>query len=186
MVGSKSENSKKRLYHQINIRLDQETFTLLNDIAKEENHGSPATHASQIIRQYVEFYYYKIHRGDITFSQPIIRKFVESIGENEFEEISKYAANFIINEIKSQEGPVSYEILVEHILKWNKGNHLVMNRFEQDGGSDIFVSRHNLGANWSEIECKTYSKIFEMIGKTVINQEYDKEDMFSFEVIVKR
>ena len=61
-----------------------------------------------------------------------------------------------------------------------------MNRFEQDSGSDIFVSRHNLGRNWSEMECKTYCKIFEIIEKTVINQEYNKEDMFSLEVIVKR
>ena len=128
----------------------------------------------------------KIHRGDIIFSQPIIRKFVESINQDKFEEITDFTANFIINEIKSQEGPLNYETLVDHILKWNKGNHLVMNRFEQDSGSDIFVSRHNLGANWSEMECKTYSKIFEIIEKTVINQEYDEEDMFSFEVIVKR
>ena len=158
----------------------------LNEIAKEENHNSAATHAAQIIKQYVEFYYYKIHRGDITFSQPIIRKFIDSADKSNFGKIANFTASFILNEIKAQEGPVTYEVLVDHILKWNKGNHLVMNRFEQDNGSDIFISKHSLGRNWSEIECKTYAKMFESIGKTVINLEYDKEEMFSFEVIVKR
>jgi len=71
--------------------------------------------------------------------------------------------------------------LIDHILKWNKGNHLIFNKIEKDD-CDVFISRHNLGRNWSEIECKTYTTAFELIGETVINAEFE-DDIFSFEVV---
>ena len=98
-------------------------------------------------------------------------------------------ARHIIKEIRLQEGTVTYPVLVERILKWNNLNRLSLNRIKQnninnhndDCCSDVFVSKHSLGFNWSELECKTYTKAFEMVGQSVISNEYD-EDTFCIEV----
>ena len=137
-----------------------------------------------------------MRRGDIIFSQPILRKMLGALDKSHIEDVSEFMASHIIKEIKIQEGDVSYFSLIEHILKWNKANHLSLNKIKKKPNgnnidrknlneSDVFVSRHNLGKIWSEMECKTYKRVFEMIGKTVISSEYD-EDTFSFEVIGTR
>ena len=134
----------------------------------------------------MEVYYCKMRRGDIIFSQPSLRKILESINPSRLNDISEFMANHIVKEIKLQEGDVDYDILSEHILKWNKANHLSLNRIEKKNNQtneefDVFLSRHSLGKNWSEIECKTYKKTFEIIGNVVSSCEYD-EDMFSLTV----
>lgn len=107
--------------------------------------------------------------------------------KSEIDKISEFMAKHIIKEIKLQEADVTYPVLSERILKWNKGNSLQLNRIRQknshnDDCLDVFISKHNLGCNWSELECKTYTKAFEMIGQNVISSEYE-EDMFCIKVI---
>jgi len=183
-----SELQGKKI-HQLNIRLDHENFTLLNQISKDTKQ-SPGTVGSQIVSQWIEFYYYKIHRGDVIFPKQVLRKIVDILDKSKIDKVSKFMAKHIIKEIRLQEGTVTYPVLVEHILKWNNVNHLSLNRIKQnnnnhnDYGSDIFVSKHSLGCNWSELECKTYTNAFEMMGQSVISNEYD-EDMFCIEVVNK-
>jgi len=176
--------SGKKTY-QLNIRLDHENFTLLNQISKDAKQ-SPSTVGSQIISQWIEFYYYKIHRGDVIFSRQILRKIIDILDKSKIDKISEFMARHIIKEIRLQKGDVTYSVLAEHILKWNKGNHLQLNRIRQNNNhndySDVFISKHNLGFNWSELECKTYTRAFELIGQTIISSEYD-EDMFCIKVI---
>lgn len=156
-------------------------------MSKDVKQG-PSTIGSQIISQWVELYCYKIHRGDVIFSKQILKKIIGILDKSKIEYVSKFTAKHIIKEIKLQEGDVTYSVLSDHILKWNKINHLQLNRIRQnknnhdDDCSDMFVSKHNLGCNWSELECKTYTKVFELIGKNVIFSEYD-EDMFCIKVI---
>ena len=177
--------------HQLNIRLDHENFILLNQISKDTKQ-SPSTVGSQIVSQWIEFYYYKIRRGDVIFSKQVLRKIISILDKSKIDRISKSMAKHIINEIKLQEGTVTYPVLVEHILKWNNLNHLSINRIKQsnnnnhndDSCSDVFVSKHSLGCNWSELECKTYTKAFEIVGQSVISNEYDK-DMFCIKVTNK-
>lgn len=121
------------------------------------------------------------------FSRQILKKIVSILDKSKIDKVSEFMAKHIINEIRLQEGDVTYPVLVEHILKWNKGNHLKLNRIRQnnnhtDDYSDMFISKHNLGCNWSELECKTYTKAFELIGQIIISREYD-EDTFCFTVI---
>jgi len=109
------------------------------------------------------------------------------LDKSKIDKVSEFMAKHIIKEIKLQEGNVTYPVLSDHILKWNKVNRLQLNRIRQnnnhdDDCSDMFVSKHNLGCNWSELECKTYTKAFELIGENVISSEYD-EDMFCIKVI---
>ena len=179
---------KSKMY-QLNIRLDEKIFGMLNKISYESSQN-PSALGSCIVRQWIEFYYCKMRRGDVILSQPILRKILGTIDKSRLDEVSEFTANYMIKEIKMQEGDVDYPILVDHILKWNRVNHLHMSMIEKTNHhhtneSDIFTSRHNLGGNWSEMECQTYKKTFEMIGKTILSSEYD-DDTFSFEVIKKR
>lgn len=172
--------------HQLNIRLNHENFALLNQISKDAKQ-SPSTIGSQIISQWIEFYYYKIHRGDVIFSKQVLKKIIGILDKSEIDKISEFMAKHIIKEIRLQEADVTYPVLSDRILKWNKGNSLQLNRIRQknshnDDCLDVFISKHNLGCNWSELECKTYTKAFEMIGQNVISSEYE-EDMFCIKVI---
>jgi hypothetical protein len=171
---------------QLNIRLNQKNFAILEQISREINQ-SPSTVGSQIISQWVEFYYYKIHRGDVVLSRQILRKIIGILDKSKIEEVSKFMARHIINEIRLQEGEVTYPILTEHILKWNKGNGLQLNKIrhndnQDDECLDVFISKHNLGCNWSELECKTYTNAFGMVKQNVMHSEYD-EEMFCIKVI---
>ena len=172
--------------HQLNIRLNHENFVLLNQISNDVKQ-SPSSVGSQIISQWMEFYHYKIHRGDVIFSKQVLKKIIEILDKSDIDKISEFMAKHIIKEIRLQEVDVTYSILSDRILKWNKGNSLQLNRFKQnidhnDDCLDVFISKHNLGCNWSELECKTYTKTFEMIGQNVISSEYE-EDMFCIKVI---
>ena len=175
--------------HQLNIRLNRENFALLNQISKDVKQ-SPSTIGSQIISQWVEFYYYKICRGDVIFSKQVLKKIIGILDKSEIDSISKFTAKHIIKEIKLQEGDVTYPVLSDRILKWNKGNSLQLNRIKQNNNHDddyldVFISKHNLGCNWSELECKTYTRAFEMIGQHVDSSEYE-EDMFCIKVINRK
>jgi len=178
----------KNKMHQLNIRLDEKNFEILNKISRESSQ-SPSTLGSYIVKQWIEFYYCKMRRGDVIFSQPILKKLLDALDKSHIDDVSEFMANYIIKEIKMQEGDVKYSVLVDHIIKWNRANHLpisVIEKTNHDANeSDIFVSHHNLGRTWSEMECKTYMQAFEMIGKTIMSNEYD-EDTFSFEVIKTR
>ena len=173
--------------HQLNIRLNHENFILLNQMSKDTKQG-PSTIGSQIVSQWIEFYCYKIHKGDVIFSKQLLKKIIGILDKSKIDKVSEFMARHIIKEIKLQEGYVTYPVLSDHILKWNKVNRLQLNRIRQnnnhDDCSDMFVSKHNLGCNWSELECKTYTKAFELIGENVISSEYD-EDMFCIKVIVR-
>ena len=183
-MGNKLSGKKT---HQLNIRLNQKNYTILDQISKDQNQ-SPSTVGSQIISQWIEFYYYKMHRGDVIFSRQILKKIMGILDKSKIDKVSEFMAKHIIKEIRLQEGNVTYPVLTEHILKWNKGNNLKLNKITQNDvgnyndSSDMFISKHSLGCNWSELECKTYTKAFEMIGKTVVSREYD-EDSFCFSVI---
>ena len=121
------------------------------------------------------------------FSKQVLKKIIGILDKSKIDKVSEFMASHIIKEIKLQEWDVTYPVLFDRIIKWNKVNRLQLNKIRQDGNhdddcSDIFISKHNLGCNWSELECKTYTKAFEMIGQNVISSEYD-EDMFCIKVI---
>ena len=155
-------------------------MAILQQIADDMN-LTAGTLGTKIITDYVEFFYYKIQRGDVTLSQPILKVVFEALDSAKIDTIANKTADYIISEIKAQEGNVTYDILIEHFLKWNKGNHLLFNRIKQKD-SDIFVSKHSICRNWSEIQCKTYSNTFEMVGETVLEKSFDSNDSYSLEI----
>ena len=162
---------------QFNLRIKTDIMAILQQIADDMN-LTAGTLGTKIITDYVEFFYYKIQRGDVTLSQPILKTIFEALDSDMIDGIAKKTADYIISEIKAQEGNVTYEILIEHFSKWNKGNHLLFNRIKQKG-SDMFVSKHSICRNWSEIQCKTYANTFETIGETILEKDYDSDDSYS-------
>ena len=173
-----SNNNKNTV--QFNLRIKTDTMAILQQIADDMN-LTAGTLGTKIITDYVEFFYYKIQRGDITLSQPILKAIFKGIDSEKIDEIVKNTSKYILSEIKAQEGSVTYEILIEHFMKWNKGNHLLFNRIKQKG-SYMFVSKHSICRNWSEIQYKTYANVFEMVGRTVLSRDYDSDDSYSMEV----
>jgi len=165
---------------QFNLRIKTDIMAILQQIADDMN-LTAGTLGTKIITDYVEFFYYKIQRGDVTLSQPILKTTFEALDSKMIDEIAKKTAKYILSEIKAQEGNITYEILIEHFLKWNKGNHLLFNRIKQKG-SDMFVSKHSVCKNWSEIQCKTYANTFEMVGETVLGKDFDSDDSYSLEI----
>ncbi len=165
---------------QFNLRIKPNSLTILRHIAKEMN-LTPSSLGAKIITDYLEFYYYKIQRGDVTLSQPILKAMFEAIDPKKINHISHVTANHIVSEIKSQEGNITYDVMVNHFLEWNKGNHLIFNKIPQKD-SDLFVSKHSICRNWSEIQCKTYANAFEMAGQIVLEKDFDSSDSYSLEV----
>ncbi|NNL59418.1 MAG: hypothetical protein HKP31_08175 [Nitrosopumilus sp.] len=123
---------------QLNLRIASSDLALLTEIANDMN-LSVGTLGSKVITDFVQFYYYKIQRGDITLSKPILKKLFEAIDPSKTDEIAEYVSQYVFSEIKAQVGTVTYKILVEHFLKWNKGNHLLFNKLPQKD-SDLFIS----------------------------------------------
>lgn len=164
---------------QVNGQIELDVYAGLTEIAEGMN-IKPSTLVGKIVTDYVQIYAYKIQRGDITLSKPIIKKIFEMIDPSKIDEIAEYTANFIISEIKSQEGKITYEILLEHFTKWNKGR-FQFNRIHQDG-IDIIISKHMVCKNWSETQCKIYLKCFELIGETVLETDFDSDDSYSMEI----
>jgi len=165
---------------QFNLRIKSSTLAILKQIAKEMN-LTPSSLGAKIITDYVEFFYYKIQRGDITLSQPVLKSIFLGLDSKKIDDIARHTAKHIVSEIKSQEGKTTYDVLVDHFLKWNKGNHLVFNKISQKG-SDMFVSKHSICKNWSEIQCKTYASAFELAGQTILEADFESDDSYSLEI----
>ena len=165
---------------QTNVRLPSEIHAILEHIANNMSITS-ASLSTKIITEYVEFYYYKIQRGDMTLSQPILKKMFDAIDSSKIDEIAQFTAKFILSEISIQEGEIPYDTFVQRIIKWNKGNNLNFNKIKKPD-TELFISKHSLGKNWSELQCKIYANAFEAIGCTVIEKNFDSPDFYSIEI----
>ena len=126
--------------HQLNLRLATNVHAV-NKIS-EEIDIAPTTLATQILTDYVQFYYYKIHREDVTISQHVLKQYLEAINPSKIDEMATKVANYILSEMRIQEGKLDYDIVSQRILKWNKGNHLILNKFSNKD-SDVFIAKTN-------------------------------------------
>ena len=157
--------------NQLNLNLPSDLDMIFTQIAKERK-ISPARLGHQIITQYIEFYHTKILRGDITISTEVLKNVLELVDKSKLNEIAKLISNEMYNKIKFQEGEVNYAILVERMKKWNAGNSLQFNEIERDTYW-VFSVMHKLGTNWSDIESRSYEKLFNKIGMRVLETEFD-------------
>lgn len=138
---------------------------------------------SNIISNYLHIEKSKIERGDITLAGEIIRNRHESIKKSDIVKIAIQDAKFIIKEMEMQTD-VDFNEITKRILEWNNiENRLLLIKRERRE-SVLFIGQHRLGITWSEIQCRMYCKMFELVGETVLpNSTKFDSTSFKFEII---
>jgi hypothetical protein len=102
------------------------------------------------------------------------------LDSSKIDECTEDIASYILGEMKIQVGKLDYEEFENRLLKWNKENNIEFAKFEERD-SIIYVSRHDLGRNWSELQCKIYTMMLKKMDKTVLEYELDNA-MFSITI----
>lgn len=164
------------------IRLRNKDDVEISQIAKQQG-TTFSTVIANIISNYLHIEKSKMERGDITLAGEIIKNRHESIKKSNIAKIAIQDAEFIIREMEMQTD-VDFNEIAKRILEWNNiENKLrLVKRDRRD--SVIFMGQHRLGRTWSEIQCRMYCKMFELVGETVIKNstKYDSTS-FQFEMI---
>ena len=164
---------------QYQFRLEDEDAKIFEEIL-EEDERNPSEMTRIIMKRYLRFRRTKTQRGDVTISKALLRSRHEGIKKTEITTIAEKDARYVISEMKKQESNLTFNELVKRIKEWNKESKIRL-VIEPIGNNTAFSQLHDLGGKWSEIQCKMYCKMFEIIGCTVITKEWS-ENTFNFEV----
>lgn len=156
---------------QFNFRLDGQYSKKLKKAALDKEVKS-STLAANIVKKSLDFWEKKSERGEITQPRFVLSKFMEMLDTSKIDDSLEYIASYILGEMKIQVGKLDFDEFERRITKWNKENNLEFAKFEESD-SVTYLSKHDLGKNWSEVQCKIYSKMFENVGKTVVEKEFD-------------
>ena len=156
---------------QFNFRLDEKYSKKLKK-ASEEKETKPSTLAADIVKKSLDFWEKKRERGEITQPRFVISKYMTMIDPSKIEESVEGITSYILGEMKIQMGKLDFDEFEYRIMKWNKENNIEFARFD-DNDSITYLSKHDLGKSWSDIQCKVYSKMFEKMGKIVVEKESD-------------
>ena len=156
---------------QFNFRLD-ETYSKKLKHAAEEKETKPSSLAGDIVKKSLDFWDKKRERGEITQARFIISKYMEMIDAKKIDNFVEEMVSYILGEIRIQVGTLDFEEVERRIMKWNKENGIKLVKFEE-ADSVIYMSKHDLGENWSYMQGKIYSAIFEKMGKTIVSNEFD-------------
>ena len=164
------------------IRLKDKDDTEINQIAKQQG-TTFSTVISNIISNYLHFEKSKIERGDITLAGEIIKNRHKSIKKSDIGKIATQDAKFILKEMEMQTD-VDFDEMSKRILEWNNQENKLKLVKRERRESVIFIGQHRLGEIWSEIQCKMYCKMFELIGETILSNstKFDSTS-FQFEII---
>ena len=164
----------------IGVRLNRDDHETYLRIVKE-NGTNPSAMTAKIVHDWLHFHRTKQYRGDITLSVEILKKRHDAIKKSEIEKIVEHNAKTIISEMEFQVDSLDFAELSRRILEWNRENGMTMVMRDRKDNT-VFMQKHLLGKVWSEIQCKMYCRMFEMIGETIRSKKYDSSS-FSFEVI---
>ena len=164
----------------IGVRLNKEDHAEYLKIVKEIG-TNPSAMTAKIVHDWLRFQRTKQYRGDITLSGEILKKRHEAIKKSEIEKIVKHNAKVIISEMEFQVDNLDFTELSRRILDWNRENGIAMIMRDRKDNT-VFMQKHAFGIIWSEIQCKMYCTMFEIIGETIRSMKYGSSS-FSFEVI---
>ena len=164
------------------IRLKDKDDIEINQIAKQQG-TTFSTVISNIISNYLHIEKSKMERGDITLAGEIIKNRHESIKKSDIGKIAIQDAKFIIKEMEMQTD-VDFNEISKRILEWNNIENKLRLVKRERRESVIFIGQHRLGRTWSEIQCKMYCNMFELVGETIIpNSTKFDGTSFQFEII---
>ena len=164
----------------IGVRLNQDDHDEYLKIVKEIG-TNPSAMTAKIVHDWIHFQRTKQYRGDITLSGEILRKRHDAIKKPEIGKIVKHNAKVIVSEMKFQVDNLDFTEMSRRILDWNRENGIAMIMRDRKDNT-VFMQKHSLGIIWSEIQCKMYCTMFEIIGEIVRSMKYDSNS-FSFEII---
>ena len=156
----------------ISLRLDEETADLLDKIA-ETQYSTTSTLCQKVLKRYVAFFSKKEGR-DITLGRDVIKFITNAMDPKEIDRASSLISDYIIAEIRIQEGHITLEILENRLEKWNQGNSMEFNKIETLN-SIIYTSNHKMGEKWSECQGKTYQKLFQKMGVNDVDLSHSPE-----------
>ncbi len=167
------------------IRLRDEDDKEINIIA-EQNGTTFSTVIANIVHNYLKIERSKEERGDITLAGDIVRNRHESIKKSDIIKIVEKDAKFIIKEMRFQ-ADLDFDELRKRVIEWNNIENKLKLVTKDRKDSVLFIGQHRLGRTWSEIQCKMYCRMFELIKETVIKNsiKFDR-DSFEFEVVRHR
>jgi hypothetical protein len=164
----------------IGVRLNKDDHVEYLRIVKEVG-TNPSAMTAKIVHDWLRFHRTKQYRGDITLSVEILKKRHEAIKKGEIDKIVKHNSRVIISEMEFQVDNLDFAEISRRILEWNRENGMAMIMRDRKDNT-VFMQKHSLGVIWSEIQCKMYCKMFEMVGETIRSMRYDSSSL-SFEVI---
>ncbi len=164
----------------IGIRLNKDDHAEYLRIVKE-GRTNPSAMTAKIVHDWLRFHRTKQYRGDITLSVEILKKRHDAIKISEIDKIVKHNSRVIISEMEFQVDNLDFAEISRRILEWNRENGMAMIMRDRKDNT-VFMQKHSLGIIWSEIQCKMYCKMFEIIGETIRSMRYDSNSL-SFEVI---
>ena len=164
----------------IGVRLNKEDHDEYLKIVKEYG-TNPSAMTAKIVHDWLRFQRIKQYRGDITLSGEILKKRHDAIKKNEIDKIVEHNAKVIISEMEFQVDNLDFPEVSRRILEWNRENGIAMIMRDRKDNT-VFMQKHSLGGVWSEIQCKMYCKMFEIIGETIRSMKYNSNS-FNFEVI---
>ncbi len=164
---------------QFNFRLDEKYSNKLKKVA-DEKETKPSSLAADIVKKSLDFWEKKRERGEITQARFVIAKYMNILDASKIDECTEDIASYILGEMKIQVGKLDYEEFEKRLLKWNKENNIEFAKFEELD-SIIYLSKHDLGRNWSELQCKIYIAMLKKMDKIVLENELDNA-MFSITI----
>ena len=164
---------------QFNFRLNENYSKKLRKMS-EEKETKPSSLAAEIVRKSLDFWEKKRERGEITQARFVIAKYMNMLDSSKIDEYIEDIASYILGEMKIQVGKLDYEEFEKRLLKWNKENNIEFAKFEEHD-SITYVSKHDLGRNWSELQCRIYMMMLKKMDKTVLEHELDNA-MFSITI----
>jgi hypothetical protein len=149
-----------------------------------ENSTNASALTATIVSDYLHSTKSKQERGDITLAAEILKNILQYVDTKKCQTIAKANASYIIEEMQMQDEDLGFDELSKRIMQWNnKENKILLRKIERNE-SVKFLQQHHMNRTWSEIQCRTYVKMFELIGETIVpkSAKYDGTS-FSFEVI---
>ena len=164
----------------IGVRLNKDDHVEYLRIVKEVG-TNPSAMTAKIVHDWLRFHRTKQYRGDITLSVEILKKRHDAIKKGDIDKIVKHNSRVIISEMEFQVDNLDFAEISRRILEWNRENGMAMIMRDRKDNT-VFMQKHSLGVIWSEIQCKMYCKMFEIIGETIRSMRYDSSSL-SFEII---
>ena len=160
----------------IGVRLNQDDHDEYLKIVKEMG-TNPSAMTAKIVHDWIHFQRTKQYRGDITLSGEILRKRHDAIKKTEIGKIVKHNAKVIVSEMEFQVDNLDFTEMSRRILDWNRENGIAMIMRDRKDNT-VFMQKHSLGMVWSEIQCKMYCTMFEIVGEIVRSMKYDSNSFF--------